>query len=407
MRIGRRVVSHAKALIIEPSAGGTVNQEAILREFPIKQKTAYLNNASYTPMFNSAISEVTRQLRKFSENGPDDPYYLDFKTGAGVARQKLAALLNARAQGFVFTESATQSINLVANGFRFSRGDTIVSKGAPTTEHPSDYLPWLYYANAKGVKIHDLAVDSAGVPDLAELDSAIRDTRAKIVVTSHVLYNLGTVEPAEEMCKIAHEREAAFFLDVSQSLGSIPVDLRAIGCDFAAGTASKWLCGPLGVGFLYCRDDAAADQLEPLNFGANATEYVNNLSYKVLPGAARLQEGFRNWAYVHAFAVAMDAWSGFGLGQIHETNMKLAQRIVERIAEMRDAYRLLADFQDGRRTCIIPVETIKESPADVVQRALKAKVTVAQREFGERKILRISPHFYNDEREVERLFEVL
>lgn len=383
-----------------------MNQEIIEREFPIKRQTAYLNNASYTPMFDSAISEVTRQLKRFSENGPDDLYYLNFKAGAGVAREKLATLLNAHAQGFVFAESATQSINLVANGFRFGKGDTIVTRGGPTTEHPSDYLPWLYYAAAKGVKIHDVPVDGAGIPDLAELDSAIRDTKAKMVVTSHVLYNLGTIEPAEEICKIAHERGAAFFLDVSQSAGNIPVDLGAIGCDFAAGTASKWLCGPLGVGFLYCNGEVA-DRLEPLNFGANATEYVNNLSYKVLSGAARLQEGFRNWAYVHAFAVAMDVWSSFGLEEIREADTKLALGIVDRIAEMRNAYRLPVDFHDGRRTCIIPVETIKESPSDVVQRALKAKVTISQREFGEKKILRISPHFYNDESEIERLFEVL
>jgi cysteine desulfurase/selenocysteine lyase len=227
-----------------------------------------------------------------------------------------------------------------------------------------------------------------------------------MVVTSHVLYNLGTIEPAEEMCNVAHERGASFFLDISQSAGNVPVDLGAIGCDFAAGTASKWLCGPLGVGFLYCRNQAA-EQLEPLNFGANATEYVDNLSYKVLSGAARLQEGFRNWAYVHAFAVAMDVWNSFGLSEIRETDMKLALGIVDRIAEMKNSYSLLADFHDGRRTCIIPVETIKESPLDITRRALKAKVTVAQREFGAKKILRISPHFYNDEREVERLLEVL
>ena len=383
-----------------------MNQEAIGREFPIKRHTAYLNNASYTPTFDSAISEVTRQLRRFSENGPDDPYYLDFKTGANAAREKLAALLNAHAQGFVFAESATQAINLVANGFKFSKGDTIITRGGPTTEHPSNYLPWLYYAATKGVKIHDVQVDDAGVPDLAELDSAIRNTRAKMVVTSHVLYNLGTIEPAQEMCKIAHERGAAFFLDISQSAGNVPVDLGAIGCDFAAGTASKWFCGPLGVGFLFCRN-GAAEQLEPLNFGANATEYVNNLSYKVLSGTARLQEGFRNWAYVHAFAVAMDVWGSFGMEEIRKTGMRLAFSIVDRIAEMRGAYRLLTDFHDGRRTCIIPVETIKESPSDVAQRALKSKVTVAQREFGEKKLLRISPHFYNDEREVEKLFGIL
>ena len=383
-----------------------MDQKAILREFPIKRRTAYLNNASYTPMFDSAISEVTRQLRGFSENGPDDPYYLNFKNGASVAREKLALILNARQDGFVFTESATQAINLVANGFGFSKGDVIITRGGATTEHPSDYLPWLYYAHMKGVGVRDLQVDASGIPDLAALDSAIKETKARLVITSHVLYNLGTIEPAQEMCRIAHERGAAFFLDISQSVGSIPVDLGAIGCDFAAGTASKWLCGPLGVGFLYCSGDAAS-RLEPLNFGANATQYVDNLTFTILPGAARLQEGFRNWAYIYAFATAMDAWSRFGLEEIHDKDMKLARSIVDRISQMRGKYKVLVDFGDNRRTCIIPVETLSESPLEVVQRGLKKNITLAQRELGVRKILRISPHFYNDEREVEKLFAIL
>ena len=384
-----------------------MDQKLIEKEFPVKRHTAYLNNASYTVMVASAIAEVERRLREFSENGPDDAFYLTYRGGANVAREKLGSILNARPRGFVFAESATQAINLVANGFRFERGDTIVSRGGPTTEHPSDYLPWLYYANLKGVRIRDVPVDPAGVPDLGEFDSALREAKPKLVVSSHVIYNLGTVEPVGEMCRIAHERGAMFFLDASQSAGCVPVDLRAIGCDYAAGTASKWFCGPLGVGFLYCKDEAAAARLEPLNFGANSTEYVDNLSYKILSDAARLQEGYRNWAYVYAFAVAMGVWESFGLERISSRDRELTFDIVDRLAEMKERYRLLVDFDDGRRTSIIPVETLKEKPIDIVQRGMKSHVTIAQREYGTKRILRISPHFYNDEKEIERLFGVL
>lgn len=384
-----------------------MNHEQIEKEFPVKRHTAYLNNASYTVMVDSAIAEASRRLREFSEHGPDDAFYLTYRSGSYVAKERLGKILNADQRGFVFAESATQAINLVANGFKFSKGDTIVTRGGQTTEHPSDYLPWVYYADAKGVRIRDVPVDSSGVPDLGVFDSAIRETKARLVVSSHVIYNLGTIEPVEEMCRIAHERGAAFFLDASQSAGNIPVDLDAIGCDYAAGTASKWFCGPLGVGYLYCRDEDAAAQLEPLNFGANATEYVDNLSYKILSGPARLQEGYRNWAYVYAFAVAMDVWNSFGPDQIRDADTELALEIVERLSELKEKYRLLVDFDDGRRTCIIPVETLKETPNDVVQRGMKSHVTIAQREFGRKKILRISPHFYNDRSEIERLFEVL
>ncbi len=380
--------------------------EAVEREFPIKRETAYLNNASYTPMFDSGVSEAAARLRDFSRHGPDDAYYLTYRGGANVARERLAGILGARPEGFIFTESATQAINLVANGFRFARGDAVVTRGGPTTEHPSDYLPWLYYSKRKGASIRDVPVDDSGLPDLGEFDSAVREARAKIVVTSHVLYNLGTVQPAEELCRIAHERGATFFLDVSQSAGSTPVDLDRIGCDFAAGTASKWFCGPLGVGYLYCKE-GAGDLLDPLNFGANSTEYVDNLNFRELRGAGRLQEGFRNWAYVYAFAKALEVWSRIGLEEIRANAGLLAKEVFERVSELKSRYRLLVDYGDGRRSCIVPVETLREKPADVVQRALKSRVVVAQREYGERRILRISPHFYNDEPELERLFSVL
>src|SRR5713101_9622360 len=155
------------------------------QEFPIKRKTVYLNNASYTPMFSSAIGVISKKLRGYSLNGPDDQYYLKLKRGANATRQRLSKVLSVTPDAIVFTESATQAINMVANGFRFRRGDVIISRGRSTTEHPSNYLPWACYAGVKGFGITDLPVDAAGIPQTSELDSLLRATRAKLVVTSH------------------------------------------------------------------------------------------------------------------------------------------------------------------------------------------------------------------------------
>ena len=86
------------------------------------------------------------------------------------------------------------SINLVANGLRIGKGETVVTRGG-ASGHPSNYLPWMYCSSAKGFSVYDLPTDARGVPDEAELDLILKKTHAKLVVMSHVLYNLGTILP--------------------------------------------------------------------------------------------------------------------------------------------------------------------------------------------------------------------
>src|SRR5579883_2287200 len=208
-----------------------LNPEWLWKQFPIKRTRAYFNNASYTPMSKDAIEAIFSAIKEYSQRGPDDEFYREFKAKSNECRKKLADLINSgNPECIVFTESATQSINLVANGFKFSRGDSVVIRGGPS-EHPSNYIPWIYYARAKGVNIYSLKTDDIGLPDLSELDSVLKEARSRLVVVSHVLYNYGTILPAREIGKVAHERGALFFLDISQSvetLMSILVQLTAI-----------------------------------------------------------------------------------------------------------------------------------------------------------------------------------
>jgi cysteine desulfurase / selenocysteine lyase len=373
-------------------------------EFPVKQTTAYFNNASYTPMSKSALVAVSSVLDDYSKRGPSDEFYLKLKEGASLAREKLSQLLNVPKEDLVFTESATQSINLVANGFRLSPGDYVITRGGPN-EHPSNYLPWKFYVQSKKARILNLKTNEFGTPDLAELDSSLKETRAKLVVMTHVLYNYGTIMPVIEACRIAHERGALFFLDASQSVGSIPLDLRAIDCDYAAGTAAKWLCGPLGLAFFYCKKEAL-QQLDPLNFGPNACTYTPEGKFRVLDSAMKLQEGFRNWAYCFGLIAAIELVNTFGVSKVREKNLYLANLIAEDLGKTRK-FRMLRTTEAQNRTSITPVEVLGFKPIDLVQKLAKANIVVAEREILDTKILRISPHFYNDEEEAGRLVREL
>jgi cysteine desulfurase / selenocysteine lyase len=391
---------------MQKTALETSDLHSVYDEFSIKKNgVAYFNNASYTPMSNSTIGAITEAMEKYSGYGPDDQNYLQLKAGGDLAKEKLSLLLNAPKEGFVLTESATQSINLVANGFRFKPGDSLVIRGGPT-EHPSNYLPWKYYAERKALRLIDLAIDNLGYPDLSELDSNLRRNRPKLVVMSHVLYNLGTVMPAKEVARISHERGALFFLDASQSVANIETDLSFIDCDFAAGTAAKWLCGPLGLGFIFCKKEAL-EILEPLNFGPNACVYGPDGSFKPLETSWRLQEGFRNWAYSYGLATAIDLISSFSVARAREKSLKLADMLIETVDSRAGKYHYLGARDRDLRTNIVPIDSTAEKSAEVVQRLRKSNVTIAEREIGAKKMLRISPHFYNDEKEMSKVCELL
>jgi cysteine desulfurase/selenocysteine lyase len=375
-------------------------------EFPIKRNVAYFNNASYTPMSQSARDAIAQALDEYSNYGPSDENYLKIKAGGEQARETLSKLIHVPKEGIVFTESATESINLVANGFRLSAGDCIVTRGG-SSEHSSNFLPWKYYADRKRARIMDLKVDDElGSPEISELDSVLKETKARLVVMSHVLYNLGTIMPVTEASRVAHERGALFFLDASQSIGCIDVDLEKIDCDFAAGTAAKWLCGPLGLGFFYAKS-SALDELNPLNFGPNSCTYTPDGSFKILESAWKLQEGFRNWAYCFGLIAAIDLITSFGIMHVREKNLRLAHLLVEELSSLK-SLRLIGNYYDERtRTSIIPLETTSIKPAEIVRRLSESNIVVAEREIKEKKILRISPHFYNDEDEASNLIAKL
>ncbi|HKW04512.1 MAG TPA: aminotransferase class V-fold PLP-dependent enzyme, partial [Nitrososphaerales archaeon] len=114
-------------------------------EFPIKHRNSYFNNASYTPVSARATKAIFRAIQSYATIGPSDEYYRDMREGADSCRKKLASLIKAPFDSIVFTEGATQSINFVANGLMLEKGDTIITRGG-TSEHPSNFLPWEYYA---------------------------------------------------------------------------------------------------------------------------------------------------------------------------------------------------------------------------------------------------------------------
>lgn len=377
--------------------------------FPIKRHFAYFNNATNGAMSSSCLEAITSTVNTMATQGIDLELYRELKEVATTTRGKLATLLHAAStDNFLFTESTTQGINLLACSLSIKKGETIFTR-AGINEHPSNYVPWLYNAKRNRANIIDIPVDRNGLPSLEEFDTVLGKAKnPRLVVLGHVIYNLGTILPVEELTRIAHDHGALVFLDVAQSAGSLPLRLDAIGCDFAAGTAAKWLCGPFGLGFVYFRKEALPnldyrsyqEGLPPINTVDAYDSVEMPLFY------------FRNYAYVAGLEKSLDILIHFGIQRVRAINKDLVRAVIENLGSMQKSYQILGDFDEKIRASLIAIEPKAKRDSNLVVKTTVKKlaqkgVVVALREFEGRKIIRISPHFFNDDGEVSSLISNL
>ena len=188
------------------------------------------------------------------------------------ARETVRAFLNADSVNeIVFTRSATEAINLVAEAFagpRIGEGDEIVLS---IMEHHSNIVPWHFHRERKGAGLKWVDVNDDGSFDLDAFEQAL-SPRTKIVAITHMSNVLGTVTPLKQIIEMAHARNIPVLVDGSQGAVHTTVDVQDLGADFYVMTGHK-LYGPTGVGVLYGRSDLLAD-MRPYQGGGEMIEDV-------------------------------------------------------------------------------------------------------------------------------------
>jgi cysteine desulfurase/selenocysteine lyase len=239
------------------------------------------------------------------------------------ARDTVAALLNARSRReIVFVRNATEGLNLVA----YAYGDKFVGEGdvivSTEMEHHSNLVPWQLLARRRGATIRYLALTSDGRLDPESLDELADLERVKLVAATHVSNSLAAVNDIPALAAWAHERGAVMVCDGAQAAPHMPVDVRALGCDFYAISGHK-MCGP-GAGALWGREELL-EAMDPFMTGGGQIGKVelegatwNELPYKFEPGVPPLAE-------VVGFGAAVDYVTGIGLEAIHSHEQALVR----------------------------------------------------------------------------------
>jgi cysteine desulfurase / selenocysteine lyase len=296
--------------------------EQARRDFPIlRQKIhgkplVYLDNANTTQKPRAVIDAERDVYETYYSNVHRGVHQLSIKAGEAfeAARVKVQRFLNAReAREIVFVRGTTEAINLVAQTFgrkNVREGDEILISHM---EHHSNIVPWQLLCEQTGGKLRVAPINDAGELILEEME-ALLSPRTKLVAVAHVSNALGTINPIERIVAMAHARSIPVLIDGAQGAPHLPVDVRAIGCDFYAFSGHK-IYGPSGIGVLYGKSELL-EAMPPYHGGGDMILSVTfeKTTYNTLP--YKFEAGTPNIAGTIGLGAAIDYVSELGVSAI-------------------------------------------------------------------------------------------
>ncbi|MBO3664042.1 aminotransferase class V-fold PLP-dependent enzyme [Microbacterium stercoris] len=252
------------------------------------------------------------------------------------ARERIARFVGAGEREIVFTENATDALNVVALGLSdaamfgatnlaFGPGDEIVVTEA---EHHANLIPWQRLARRTGATLRAVAVDEHGLWSLDDLAAVVTE-RTKLIAFAHVSNVTGFIAPVAEVVEVAKRVGALTVLDACQSAPHLPLDLGALGVDFAAFSSHKML-GPTGIGALYGRAELL-DELPPARTGGSTITTVTIDDAQFLPAPQRFEAGTQPVTQAVGFGAAADYLSAIGMERVRAHESEMAGLLVDAV----------------------------------------------------------------------------
>lgn len=383
-------------------------------DFPmLNENIIYLDNGATSLKPKCVIDKMTEYYEKYSANAHRGDYDISFKVDMEYenAREEIKNFINARSkEEIVFTSGTTDSLNMIANGFfkKFLEpGDEVL---ITTSEHASNVMPWFRLAKENGVVVNFIPLDEALHVTLDNVRKCITP-RTKVISLAGITNVVGDIRPIKEITEFAHEHDIFVVVDGAQSVPHIKTDVQDSDIDFLAFSGHKML-GPTGVGVLYGKKELL-EELEPINLGGGMNESfdtVDTMYYKDLP--TRLEAGTPNIAGVIGLGEAIRYINKIGIDKIHERELHLRNYLIEKLMPLDhiDIINLEADSTvvafnvDGIFSQDVAYFLNKYN---ICVRAGNHCAKILKNATGVTNSLRISLYFYNTEKEIDELVELL
>jgi selenocysteine lyase/cysteine desulfurase len=363
--------------------------------FDMKEGTAYLDCAKMSPLSRAALEAGRRGLERKAH--PWDVRAEHFFDESEEVRGLFARLIGASADDVAIIPSVSYGMATVMANVPVAAGQKIVTLA---DDFPSGILASRALAKRAEARIVTIARPKEGSWSAAILESI--DGSTALVVVPHTHWVCGTMVDVEAIGRRCRSVGAALVLDTTQSTGALPLDLAAVDPDYLIATSYKWLMGPYSLGFLYVapRHQQGRPLEEAWIVRGNARNFRSLTDYEegFDAGARRFDMGERsNFALLPVAGAAMEQLLDWGVADICETLGRMTGAIEARLGERG------VTGQQGRAPHFLSVRFPGGPPEGIEERLAAADVHVSLR--GER--IRITPHLYNDESDIDRLFDAL
>ena len=316
----------------------------IKQDFPILKrklkngkKLIYLDNAATTQKPKQVIDAICKYYSEYNSNIHRAVYQIAEEATEEYekTRANIQRFINARyPEEIIFTRNTTESINLIA----YTWGKKNIRKGNKIIlteyEHHSNIVPWQMLSNEKGAKINYTDTDENGYLNLESFSKFLNDEEeTKLVSLSHMSNVLGTVYPAKEIIKMAHEKKVPVVLDGAQSVPHLHTDVQDLDCDFLAFSAHKML-GPTGVGILYVKKEIL-EHMPPFITGGDMIKEVHkeNTVFNELP--YKFEGGTPNIADVIGFNAAIEYLKRIGMENVRDHEIELTKYLYNSIKDIK------------------------------------------------------------------------
>ncbi len=364
------------------------------REFPVTGKYLYLDHAGVAPLSLRVKTAVELFLKEAAEGGAF--YYPKWAWHVGATRRACARLINAGPDEIAFVKSTSHGLSLVANGLDWNPGDNLL---VYEKEFPSNLFPWLNL-KTRGVEVRLIPAHDNRI--LINDIKRLIDPRTRLLALSSVQFVNGFRIDLTQLGKLCKANKILLCVDAIQSLGVLPMDVKECGIDFLSADAHKWLLGPEGIGIFYCRKELA-EQLAPPLIGWKSVKNefaFEHANLELKTDALRFEEGSQNLMGIIGLGAAIELLFEVGISTIEEKVLGLGELIIHE-AEARGFNVLTPKDRQARGGNI--TFSGKFNPA-MMNDALREKdIMVNVRGGG----IRVSPHFYNNEPDINKLFAAI
>lgn len=382
-------------------------ERAWRHQFPITEALVYLNNCSLTPLPRSGRERLERFAREWTELGGRAWY--DHWIGEYEAlRDGIAGVLGAARDEVALEPNVSAGLVGIASALDYVKRPKVV---LADLDFPTDGHAFHAVAD-RGARVEFVrSPDRVRVP--LELFERAVDERTSAVCTGHVYFTTGWIQDVRALAEICHRKGAVLVVDAYQSIGAFPFDVHAAGIDYLVGGTLKWLMGGPGIAFLYARRDIAERArpsavgwwgvMDPFAFD------VEHLAYGT--GARRFEYGTPAVAAIYAARAGLALLAQVGIATVRERHMLLSQRLVD--GAIAQGWTVRCPRAAAERTAIVTLE--HPDPQRVVDTLRTRGVICDSRTLAplaERGplplgLIRLSPHYFNTEQEMDRALELL